>query len=58
MLAEELNTKWKPVLEHSDLPEITDAHVKMYRESGLIESMLHPLNFGGKRVPLLEWMVE
>jgi hypothetical protein len=29
MLAEELNTKWKPVLEHSDLPEITDAHKRL-----------------------------
>jgi hypothetical protein len=26
MLAEELQNKWKPVLEHSDLPEIKDAH--------------------------------
>ena len=29
MLAEELNNKWKPVLEHSDLPEITDAHKRL-----------------------------
>jgi hypothetical protein len=29
MLAEELNTKWKPVLEHSDLPEITDSHKRL-----------------------------
>ena len=26
MLAEEIQNKWKPVLEHSDLPEIKDAH--------------------------------
>ena len=26
MLAEEIKNKWKPVLEHSELPEITDAH--------------------------------
>lgn len=25
-LAEEIQTKWKPVLEHNDLPEIKDAH--------------------------------
>ena len=29
MLAEELNNKWKPVLEHSDLPEIKDAHKRL-----------------------------
>ncbi len=29
MLAEELNNKWKPVLEHTDLPEITDAHKRL-----------------------------
>ena len=29
MLAEELNNKWKPVLEHSDLPEITDSHKRL-----------------------------
>jgi hypothetical protein len=29
MLAEELNNKWKPVLEHSDLPEITDSHRRL-----------------------------
>ena len=26
MLAEEIQNKWKPVLEHEDLPEIKDAH--------------------------------
>ena len=29
MLAEELQNKWKPVLEHSDLPSITDAHRRL-----------------------------
>ncbi len=29
MLAEELNNKWKPVLEHSDLPEIKDRHRRL-----------------------------
>lgn len=25
-LAEEIQNKWKPILEHQDLPEIKDAH--------------------------------
>ena len=29
MLAEEIQNKWKPVLEHGDLPEIKDAHRRM-----------------------------
>ena len=29
MLAEELNNKWKPVLEHADLPDIKDAHKRL-----------------------------
>lgn len=29
MLAEELNNKWKPVLEHTDLPEIQDSHRRL-----------------------------
>ena len=29
MLAEELNNKWKPVLEHTDLPDIKDAHKRL-----------------------------
>jgi hypothetical protein len=29
MLAEELNNKWKPVLEHADLPEIKDRHRRL-----------------------------
>lgn len=37
-------------------PEIADAHIKYYRESGLIPGMLHPLEFGGELAPLEEWM--
>ena len=29
MLAEEIQNKWKPVLDHADLPEIKDAYRRM-----------------------------
>lgn len=38
--------------------EQTNSHVKYYRESGLIKDMLHPLDFGGRVEPLLDWMIE
>jgi len=37
MLAEELQNKWKPVLEHSDLPEIGSAH-KRYVTAQILEN--------------------
>jgi hypothetical protein len=38
--------------------EETQAHIKYYRDTGLIPDMAHPLQFGGEPVPLLDWMVE
>ena len=37
MLAEELQNKWKPVLEHNDLPEIGNAH-KRYVTAQILEN--------------------
>jgi hypothetical protein len=37
MLAEELQNKWKPVLEHTDLPEIGSAH-KRYVTAQILEN--------------------
>ncbi len=34
-LAEEIQNKWKPVLEHTDLPEIKDAHRRAVTAQGL-----------------------
>jgi hypothetical protein len=42
MLAEELQNKWKPVLEHGDLPEIGDAH-KRYVTAQILENTEHAL---------------
>lgn len=39
-------------------PERTMEHIEYYRKSGLIAGMLSPLQFGGKPVPLLDWMTE
>lgn len=36
----------------------TVAHVKYYRETGLIDGMLMPWEFGGEPKPLESWMVE
>jgi hypothetical protein len=38
--------------------EKTKAHVKYYRESGLIPNMAYPTNFGGETQLLEDWMVE
>jgi glycosyltransferase involved in cell wall biosynthesis len=38
--------------------EILEEHWNYYRRSGLIESMTHPLDIGGKAEPILDWMVE
>ena len=38
--------------------EKTDAHLEYYRNSGLIDGMLHPLDFGGRLAELEDWMVE
>jgi hypothetical protein len=38
--------------------EETLSHVVYYRRTGLIPDMLHPLAFGGKPVPILDWMIE
>jgi hypothetical protein len=38
--------------------EETLEHVIYYRRTGLIPDMKHPLEFGGKPVPVLEWMME
>jgi len=38
--------------------ETTRKHVEYYKRTGLIEGMQHPLNFGGRPSPKLEWMVE
>ena len=38
--------------------EETQAHIKYYRNTGLIPDMAHPLQFGGEPVPLEDWMEE
>ena len=38
--------------------EETVEHVDYYRRTGLIDGMRHPLEFGGRLAPLLDWMVE
>ena len=53
MLAEEIQNKWKPVLEHGDLPNITDAH-KRRVTAQLLEntetSMRESGQFGGQQL--------
>lgn len=39
-------------------PEKTMDHIAYYRNANLIPNMIHPLQFGGKPRPLLEWMTE
>lgn len=41
-----------------DDPDRVNQKVQVYRESGLIPSMLHPLDFGGPLEPLPEWAHE
>lgn len=41
-----------------DDPERTKRKINFYRESGSIPNMRHPLEMGGKRKPLEEWMRE
>lgn len=36
----------------------TMKHVQYYRQTKLIPDMAHPLGFGGKPEPLLDWMIE
>lgn len=38
--------------------EMVGRKLKFYRESGQIEKMEHPLNFGGRLEPLPEWAME
>lgn len=47
------------ILHYSwDDPERTDQKVKIYRDSGLISGMLHPLEFAGPLEDLPEWAHE
>ena len=46
MLAEELQNKWKPVLEHTDLPSITDAHKRLVTAT-LLENTENALREAG-----------
>lgn len=39
-------------------PEKTMEHIAYYRSANLIPNMIHPLQFGGKPRPLLDWMIE
>jgi len=41
-----------------DDPERVEKKIKYYRESGFIPNMRHPKDFGGKILPLEEWMRE
>jgi hypothetical protein len=43
MLAEEIQKKWQPVLEHGDLPQIKDSHRRMVTAQ-LLENTEHALN--------------
>jgi len=38
--------------------EQVDKHLEYYRKSKLIEGMVHPLDFGGRLAPILDWMQE
>lgn len=41
-----------------ETPEMADAKVEYHRRSGITADMRHPLDFGGNRLPLEEWMHE
>jgi len=41
-----------------DDPDRVNQKLKIYRESGLIPNMLHPLDFGGNLEDLPEWAIE
>jgi glycosyltransferase involved in cell wall biosynthesis len=57
-----VNTRYFPpycrLHRNWETPEITQAHVDYYRHSGLIPAMLHPLDMGGKLLPIEPWMVD
>ena len=38
--------------------EIATEHAEYYRKSGLIPGMIHPLQIGGERKPIEDWMIE